>query len=393
MSNAPRPKTYKGIRGLINRFRDDLDNQDNDFILLYAYNGTGKTRLSMAFKDHGKRGGGRDTLYFNAFTEDLFHWDNDLTNDSQRLLKLNPESQFFAGFKELALEEKIFSHLEKYADFDFRIDYDNLTVNFSRDVTIKERGVDRVVTQDHIKVSRGEENLFIWCTFLTIFELAIEGQEAYDWVKYIYIDDPISSLDDNNALAVATDLSKMLYKGKDKLKVMISTHHGLFFNIMCNELKKHTGKKSYFLYRNRQTDHYQLQSTGDTPFFYHVAMLKELKEAADADPPRVYTYHFNVLRSIMEQTAAYFGAADISFCLPHDENEALRARALNIFSHRNYSVHAPRLMQVDNQILFSQILSAFLQKFPFQLPELEPVAASVAAAIPSPSLAPQDTPQ
>ena len=32
------------------------------FILLYAYNGTGKTRLSAAFKDIGKETGVADTL-------------------------------------------------------------------------------------------------------------------------------------------------------------------------------------------------------------------------------------------------------------------------------------------------------------------------------------------
>ena len=56
--------------------RNELENKK--YILLYAYNGTGKTRLSTAFKDLGKQGEARDTLYFNAFTEDLFYWDNDL---------------------------------------------------------------------------------------------------------------------------------------------------------------------------------------------------------------------------------------------------------------------------------------------------------------------------
>jgi len=42
--------------------------------LIFAYNGTGKTRLSMAFKEQGKQRNddgevvARDTLYFNAFT-------------------------------------------------------------------------------------------------------------------------------------------------------------------------------------------------------------------------------------------------------------------------------------------------------------------------------------
>lgn len=372
MSNTAKPKTYKSIQRLIQHFRDDLTHGGNDFILLYAYNGTGKTRLSMSFKDHNKRRGGRDTLYFNAFTEDLFRWDNDLTHDHERKLHLNTDSSFFSGFEQLALEEKIFAHLQQYADFDFRIDYTTWAVSFSRNVTALVKGQPTNSTVEHIKVSRGEENLFIWCTFLAICELAIDQQQAYDWVKYIYIDDPISSLDDNNVIALASDLAKLLRSAKDKIKVVISTHHGLFFNIMCNELKKQN-HKSYFLYRNKHIDHYQLQSTGDTPFFYHVAMLKELKDAADSG--QLYTYHFNILRSIMEKTAAFFGAHDFSFCLTGIGNEARFARALNLLSHGQYSVYDPKPMQADNQKLFSDVLDAFLQKYPFQLPNLQPIAS------------------
>ena len=84
---------------LVTRLRDDLN--DADFVLLYAYNRTGKTRLSMSFKDAGKRKnkknptGTPDTLYFNAFTEDLFVWENDLDGDSVRRLQLNEKSSFF----------------------------------------------------------------------------------------------------------------------------------------------------------------------------------------------------------------------------------------------------------------------------------------------------------
>ena len=62
----------------------------------------------------------------------------------------------------------------------------------------------------NIKISRGEENIFIWCFFLAVVQLAMDGQEAYDWVKYVYIDDPISSLDENNAIAVAYHLAQLL---------------------------------------------------------------------------------------------------------------------------------------------------------------------------------------
>ena len=60
---------------------------------------------------------------------------------------------------------------------------------------------------DGIKISRGEENIFIWCFFLAILQLALDGAEAYKWVEHVYIDDPISSLDEHNAIVVATTSS------------------------------------------------------------------------------------------------------------------------------------------------------------------------------------------
>ena len=86
MSEKPKIHRFTSLRGLATRLRDDLNSGNQDFVLLYAYNGTGKTRLSMEFKDAGKRKnqGQPDTLYFNAFTEDLFSWDNDLEDDKER---------------------------------------------------------------------------------------------------------------------------------------------------------------------------------------------------------------------------------------------------------------------------------------------------------------------
>jgi len=357
--------------------RDDLRDTMNggvDFVLLYAYNGTGKTRLSMAFKEAGKQKSRRamkvndavdqpltieevqrDTLYFNAFTEDLFHWDNDLENDSERHLKINSASRFFSGFRELALEEKIFSYLERYADFNFKIDYDQWTITFFRDKA------------DYLKVSRGEENIFIWCIFLAICELTIDGAEAYAWVEYLYIDDPISSLDDNNAIAVACDLGQLLKKGRSRLKTVISTHHSLFFNVMCNELKKLPHKK-YFLHRGSTPDSYSLRATDDTPFFHHVAMLAELNKAAESG--KLYTHHFNMLRGILEKTATFFGFSDFSACIHGIGDEVLFSRALNLLSHGKYSAYEPKEMGEDTKQLFRNILSAFLDRYRFDLPEM-----------------------
>jgi AAA domain len=220
MSKTPAIHKYESLTALADKLRDDL--VVNDFVILYAYNGTGKTRISVEFKNKGKEGGddAQDTLYFNAFTEDLFIWDNDLENDAERVLKLNSASNFFSGFKELALEEKIFSYLERYADFNFKIDYENWTISFTKGET------------NNIKISRGEETIFKWCIFLALCELTLDGAEAYSWVKYFFIDDPISSLDDNNAIAVASDLSQLLIRGDGRIKTVISTHHVLTYFLM-----------------------------------------------------------------------------------------------------------------------------------------------------------------
>lgn len=370
MSEAVKIQSYPSLPRLVDRFRDDL--RTSDFVLLYAFNGTGKTRLSMEFKERGKKGGEdqRDTLYFNAFTEDLFSWDNDLTNNQTRVLKLNSSSLFFRGFQELALEERIATHLARYADFSFDIDYDKYEVLFKRTEVNKvwEEGtqVERSEVKYHIKISRGEENIFIWCVFLSICELSIERDSAYDWVQYIYIDDPISSLDENNAIAVASHLAQLLQSGVGKIKTIISSHHSLFFNVMCNELKKQAHCR-YFLHKTTSAA-YTLQKTDDTPFFHHVALLSELKKAADND--LIYTYHFNILRNILEKTSSFFGFNDFSGCISGMDDEVLFARALNLLSHGKYSIYEPVEMNMDNKELFKRILQSFLDKYQFQLPKL-----------------------
>src|SRR5437016_2585514 len=96
---------FADLNALATHMRQELQNKK--FILIYAYNSTGKTRLSTAFKDLGKNDDERDTLYFNAFTEDLFYWDNDLANDRERVLKINPRSHFFAGLGEMEMDNRI----------------------------------------------------------------------------------------------------------------------------------------------------------------------------------------------------------------------------------------------------------------------------------------------
>ena len=356
---APTTKVFPDLPALAKHLRIEL--QTKRFTLLYAYNGTGKTRLCTEFKNLGKKGDRRDTLYFNAFTEDLFQWDNDLENDRERVLKINSDSRFFAGLGELEMENRIRPLLNRYADFHFRIDTAEWKVSFSRDV----QNGDKLETVDDIKVSRGEENIFIWCFFLAIVRLVLDGAEAYNWVKYIYIDDPISSLDENNAVLVAHHLAQMLNDAPDQLRVVVSTHHVLFFNVLCNEIKK---PRKYFLSREPKAGAagVAVRDTDSTPFLYHLASLVELHEAQRLGA--LYTYHFNMMRRVMEQTACFFGYERWDQCIipeGDDPNGTVYKRVIDLMSHGDYSLYEPREMMQENKDHFTRVLRQFIRRHPF----------------------------
>ena len=363
---------FSTLTDIATHFRKDLTGDHRpmkDLILFFAHNGIGKTRLSMEFKQAGKQFDAegnvtaRDTLYFNAFTEDLFSWNNDLDNDTDRYIQLNADSAFFEGLRELELDAKIESFFHNYVDLKFSIDYENATVRFSRSIIVDEAEQ----TIENIKISRGEETLFIWCFFLAICQLAIDKDPAYDWVKYIYIDDPISSLDENNAIAIACDLANLIIAEGIEIKTVISTHHSLFFNVLFNEFGRKVKNKRYFLHYTAPNN-YSLQDTADTPFYHHIATLSELKQAVASN--KIFTYHFNALRSILEKTAGFFGYDKIDKCIHGLEDEVLFERALQLFSHGKYSIFEPVPMGEDNQDLFKRILDGFLGKYEFYFPEI-----------------------
>lgn len=430
MSGQPKIYRYSTLRRIVTRLRDDLLGGDRDFVLLFAHNGTGKTRLSTQFKNDGKtldsdgRVLERDTLYFNAFTEDLFFWDNDIENDLEPRLLVNSNSSFIDGFSDLGLDDSINEYFHKYCSARFEVirytaeevaemaepssALHYLYRRFGAEVEARPKYIKFKATEgdEFIKVSRGEERIFVWSVFLAIFKQVLNNEGSYGWVKYIYIDDPVSSLDDNNVISVACDLAHLLRKAKDRakvdpsvhsappneerrekapIKVIISSHHALFFNVIFNELKSATCK-SYFLHRLTSSSAYTLRATDETPFFHHVALLSELVNAASPDSGALYGYHFNMLRTVLEKTAIFFGKKDFSDCIGSSEDKNLFARALNLQSHGGHSLFEPVEMSVNDKELFRRIIIDFTTKHQFDLPNFlaaTPVAV-VSAPVPAP---------
>ncbi|HEY9286218.1 MAG TPA: anticodon nuclease [Pyrinomonadaceae bacterium] len=378
---ADLPAVANHLRSVVGQKIQNNPNK-SPFVLIYAFNGTGKTRLSGAYRDLGRAVNAdgeitkRDTLYFNAYTEDLFAWDNDLKHEREPVLELNEDSKFFDGLRELELEVKIGQLLARYSDLNFRIDYDRRapapppetkeTLLAPAVIFFRERDADG--NPIPIKVSRAEENIFIWCFFLVILQLALDGDPAYTWVEHVYIDDPISSLDEHNAIVVGNHLVQLYRDANRAIPTVVSTHHTLFFNTLHYELKSHIGRPvQYALKQDRGTNGYVLrEQQGDTPQFYHVSALADLCELARQGTAN--TYHFNVLRSILEKTAFFLGYGHFGSCLKKDANDSegiLHQRFVDILSHGKYSMYEPTEMGEQTREYFLTILKGFVDRHPF----------------------------
>ena len=153
-----------------------IQKRKENIFLVYAFNGTGKTRLSVEYKNSTKETDGSHTgVYYNAFSEDLFVWDNDEEGDNQdiklRVLKssLNELHKYLNG--EDAVKEKLMIYQPLYS-FTFRYIDDDI-----------EKGIDYVQffneesKDSPIKISRGEERIFVWCFFLALFDIDDDTEE------------------------------------------------------------------------------------------------------------------------------------------------------------------------------------------------------------------------
>lgn len=391
------------IKALRRSFEIDDRDQFTNCALVFAFNGTGKTHLSYDFAHYGRgEGAPQHTLYYNAYTEDLFTWDNDLENNTDHHLLINQNSALIQGLAGSNFSAPLRKYLQVFTDIDFEFHYDEENpeipdyVVFSKKIKKKkmENGQLKDVESEveNIKISRGEERLFVWCFFRCIIDNVLGGNDAYKNIEYIYIDDPMSSLDDNNVIAFAEQLYSVIrsqikqeinaYRaGKinfRRIKFVVSSHHALFFHTMLHGLSADRKLGKYYLSRDKQTDRLVLKSMSDsTPFYYNVAMMSEIQRAIKTG--KLYTYHFTVLRSVMEKIKEFFGHNDFGYILEgityrgdvlqQDELAEFYSRVVNVLTHQG-SMFSPTLMNDDNKELATTLFNHLVKKYQFILPDL-----------------------
>ncbi|MFC0428791.1 AAA family ATPase [Chryseobacterium scophthalmum] len=371
--------------------------------LIYAFNGIGKTRLSREVKEliapkspETEEDTGIKIMYYNAFTEDLFYWDNDLTGDVDRKLLVRPNAYTDLALSFLKDENQdgnIIINFQHYATSSitpiFNDDFTEITFSYFS-------GGDN--SEPNIKISKGEESNFIWCIFYSLIEQITKllndkeedrSTDKFNELEYIFIDDPVSSLDDNNLIELAVAIAKLVKTSEsNKLKFIITTHNPLFYNVISNELNNkqanknpeivtNSGVMKRWIYEENQSIKYKLKKQNDgrynliqldrkTPFSYHLHLLLELQKAKNND--QIEKYHFNFLRNVLEKTATFLGFDKWEELLPKiadNSPDPFANRILNLSSHSAHAGEELAEVQENDKIKFIELIDFLETEYKF----------------------------
>ena len=352
----------------------ELANASERIVLIYAFNATGKTRLSVAYKDATKDIDGIHAgVYYNAYSEDLFVWDNDSENGETSIqldIRKSSLNRFHSSLSEDDIRDKLNRYRPDYR-FDF-IPHDNpedgiKSVLFFHEYADPEDPNN--ISKVPCKISRGEERIFVWCFFLALFE--VEGW-ADKQSSHFFIDDPVSSLDDHNIFITASTLFDLIDEHHEKRKFIITTHHIGLFSILADWLTKGE-KASKFKNRtrvctlSRKKGVISLESCRNDVFLYHLRLLQVLEKAHAAG--EVKAYHFALLRQVLENVASFLGVGQFSYVLKQigiDDVEEV-AGIVNTLSHKKVYYFESEDPVPDTLEVFDKIFNGLKEKYQFVL--------------------------
>ena len=348
--------------------RQIKDAPENIF-LIYAFNATGKTCLSVEYKEVARNELGHQTgVYYNAFSEDLFVWDNEHIRLNVVSSSLN---QYHSQLNEVDVMEKLKPYHPKY-DFIFQF-HDN-----------PEQGLDSISffmkgdeEQHPVKISRGEERIFIWCFFLALIEVDSWTGEQSD---YFFIDDPVSSMDDHNIFITAFTLMNLIEKHFEKKKIIITTHHIGLATILSDWLskgekadkfkakrKKETNKYKISILENTE-EQYELSNPRNSVLLYHLRVLQILDTAIQEDSLEVY--HLALLRQILENIASFLGVGQFQYVLQQigfTKESGRMVDIINALTHQKVYYPQVGVMVPDNKQILVDVFNALMGKYHFVL--------------------------
>ena len=323
-------------------------------------------------------------LYYNAFTEDLFYWDNDLDEGVAPKLKIQPNAFTNWALIEQGQDQNVIANFQHYTS-------DKLNPEFNEEYTVKdEDGKDVKVPafsevtfsfergnqeqENNIKLSKGEESNFIWSVFYTLLDLVVEtlniaevserDTEQFNKLKYVFIDDPVSSLDENHLIELAVNIASVIKHSDSDLKFIITTHNPLFYNVLYNEL----GKAKKYFFKKDEDGSYSLDAqNSDSAFSYHLYLKAELERAIATG--QIRKYHYNFLRNIMEKTSTFLGYEKWADLLPEAEGgraNPYETRMINLFSHSKHAAEEVADLEEDDKRMLGFLVGKINETYRFK---------------------------
>jgi hypothetical protein len=375
----------------LNEIATALRDADKKVQLIYAFNGSGKTRLSREFKEliapkdpDTDEESGVKVLYYNAFTEDLFYWDNDLENDTDRKLKIQSNGYTNWVLVEQGQEPNIASHFQRYTN-------DKLTPSFNEQFTFKDKANKDVIVpaysevrfsfetgddsdSEFVKISKGEESCFIWSVFYSLLEQTISvlnvAEEAeretdqFNDLQYVFIDDPVSSLDDSHLIELAVDIATLIKSSTSELKFIITTHNPLFYNVLFNEFSRVKKTKKWRLEKLVDGTFSLVEQPKDSPFSYHLFLLAELEKVIESGD--IQKYHFNFLRNLFEKTSTFLGFNNWEELLPQESRQAYYNRIINLSSHSKHNGEEISIIEENDKRVLSFLVGEVKRMYGFK---------------------------
>lgn len=353
---------------LKNIAKEIKDAKENIF-LVYAFNATGKTRLSTAYKEIARN---EDThkqtgVYYNAYSEDLFVWNNDIEH-AEANIRLEVIKSSLNDLHSYIDEAKVREKLEPYNpkfDFEFHSYKDNpangieyITFHLKTDEGAKD-----------VKISRGEERIFIWCFFLALFDS--DGWDE-NQNEYFFIDDPVSSLDDNNLYITIFTLLELIEKHFSHRKIVITTHHIGFATVISDYLKKgekadRYKKKHSIKLLECKDGNYSLENPKNDVLLYHLRLLQIIDIAIKED--KLDLYHMAMIRQMLENISSFLGTAQISHTLGvvgFEDSDRI-ATIVQALTHQKVYYPQSSVMVDDNKVIVREVFERLMGTFKFVL--------------------------
>lgn len=336
-------------------------------VLLYAFNGTGKTRISELITEEKEN----KCLFYNAYVEDYFTWNN---RKKEFLIDMNAD--LFRIIRTQELENDIIDNFKSLVETKLEPVFDISDAK----ITFQLATGDSNSTQN-VKISKGEESMFIWSVFYSILNLSLEmldeelenrSCEDFNLLRYIIVDDPVSSIDDTKIIAIVDQFTEYLnrlksvdIKNDNKLSILITTHHPLFYNMLFNYFKNKSNDKfnaEYYVLMRGENNTLELnKQKSDSPFAYHLSLIEELVTVVNED--NIKKYHYNILRSLFEKTSNYLGYTNWADCISDEEDKSLIIKEVNQNSHNRLSdIEYCELSEEDKE-LFKRVFKRFLDDF------------------------------